>query len=258
MDYWNNLVAFLSQRLDAFGVSAADVPVPLVILALLLPLLLTALARQPLAFFSVLLVVCGLVAVDPATPQAGVLVAIGAYIASILIGVIAIQWTIRNRRINGEMARLRASVEHLRRIVEEQTAAQTKPAPAPEAAVIAPAPMASTPAATATTAAAPAIIGARVEPPASTKAPSAIAAPVVEPATATPGDVAAVRNEPPVAARTIETPNPDEPPHVRPATPDARPSDDSPATSGAEVTRHEDARPAEPTTIEPPTERDRV
>jgi hypothetical protein len=140
MEFWNSFTTLLTTRIEALGISSAQIPVALVIAALLFPLLLAALARQPLAFFAVLLVICGLLAIDPSTASAGALVAIGAYVASVLIGVIAAQNAYRTRRLSSELSRLREDFERFRQVEERQLIDKINASAAvPAAAVAAPA-----------------------------------------------------------------------------------------------------------------------
>ncbi len=145
MEFWNDLTTLLSMRVEALGISAAKIPVALVIAALLLPILLTALARQLLAFFSVLLVICGLLAIDPSSASAGALAAAGAYIASVLMGVMAVVAAFRNRRIAAELARLRADLDRVIQAEERRLIETLKARSNPRAETAAPTAAAVTP-----------------------------------------------------------------------------------------------------------------
>ncbi len=120
MEFLNEVLALLTARAAVFGSTVANLPVALIAAALLFPLLLAAVSRQPLAFFAVLLVVCGLLAIDPATASAGALTAAGAYVASVLMGVIAVVAAIRNRHFAAELKRLRADVDRLNHAEERR------------------------------------------------------------------------------------------------------------------------------------------
>jgi hypothetical protein len=114
------MAAFLTLRFEQLGAALMHAPVSLIISALVLPIVLTALARQPIAFLSVALLVAAILAIDVTSASAGVLVAIQSYVASILIGALALRSSRQNRTIKAELANLRADVEQLRRTEERR------------------------------------------------------------------------------------------------------------------------------------------
>ena len=113
MEIWSAVSAFLTHRVEQLGVSASSIPVGLLIAAILFPILLAALARQPIAFFSTALLIAGLLAIDPASVSAGVLVAMQSYIAAVLIGCMAVLAWYRDRSLKAQLARMRAEIERL-------------------------------------------------------------------------------------------------------------------------------------------------
>jgi hypothetical protein len=139
MEFVNEVLALLTSRAAVFGSTVANLPVALIAAALLFPLLLAAVSRQPLAFFAVLLVICGLVAIDPASASAGALTAAGAYVASVLMGVIAVVAAIRNRRFAAELQRLRADVDRLHQAEERRLLDAINTRAASHAATVSPA-----------------------------------------------------------------------------------------------------------------------
>ena len=120
MEVWSTMAAFLTLRFEQLGAALMHAPVSLIIAALVLPVVLTVLARQPIAFLSVALLVAAILAIDVTSPSAGVLVAIQSYVASILIGIVALRSSYQNRTIKAELANLRADVEQLRRAEERR------------------------------------------------------------------------------------------------------------------------------------------
>jgi hypothetical protein len=144
MEIWSAVSAFLTHRVEQLGVSASSIPVGLLIAAILFPILLAALARQPIAFFSTALLIAGLLAIDPASVSAGVLVAMQSYIAAVLIGCMAVLAWYRDRSLKAQLARMRAEIERLsvaeERRVETEMRAETEYQPVHPVAPVYPAP----------------------------------------------------------------------------------------------------------------------
>jgi|SRR5581483_771117 len=127
MEIWNAVTGFLSARVEQLGLSFAHTSPILIILAIIVPVVLAATSRQWIVLVAVALLTAAVFAIDGSLNPASILVAIESYVAAIVLGVVSLQASLRNRAIKIQLNDLRAELDALKRAEERRFVNELNP-----------------------------------------------------------------------------------------------------------------------------------